>query len=162
MIRALPAAGLGVTALAATLAFALDQITKWWILGPLDLRAVGILDIWPPFLRFTMAWNTGANFGLGADMGRDVWIGLALAISLALLVWSTRMRSSWRRAAVGMLIGGALGNALDRALHGAVVDFLNMSCCGFHNPYAFNLADVFIFAGAAGLILLDGSDNQSA
>ena len=52
--------------------------------------------------------------------------------------------------------------ALDRALHGAVVDFLNMSCCGFHNPYAFNLADVFIFAGAAGLILLDGSDNQSA
>jgi signal peptidase II len=59
-------------------------------------------------------------------------------------------------------VGGALGNALDRVLYGAVADFLNMSCCGIRNPYAFNLADVFIFAGAAGLIWLDGSDKQRA
>lgn len=149
------------TLLAAALAFALDQISKWWILGPLDLDRIGIVDVFPPFLRFTMAWNPGANFGLGGELGRDVWIGAALAISLALAIWSTRMRAPGRRIAVGLLIGGALGNALDRVLHGSVVDFLNMSCCGFDNPYAFNLADVFIFAGAAGLILLDGSDNQS-
>lgn len=162
MIRVSPARGAVPTLLAAALAFAVDQISKWWILGPLDLDQIGILNVYPPYLRFTMAWNSGANFGLGGELGRDVWIGAALAISLALAIWSLRMGSAWRRAAVGMLIGGALGNALDRVIHGSVVDFLNMSCCGFDNPYAFNLADVFIFAGAAGLILLDGSDNQSA
>ncbi len=55
--------------------------------------------------------------------------------------------------AAGLLVGGALGNALDRVLHGAVADFLNMSCCGIRNPYAFNLADVGIFAGAIALVI---------
>jgi len=56
----------------------------------------------------------------------------------------------------GLVIGGALGNVADRLLYGYVLDFLNMSCCGLNNPYVFNLADVFIFAGAAGLILFEG------
>ena len=86
----------------------------------------------------------------------------ALAISAGLAIWSQRMPQISRRASVGLLIGGALGNALDRAIHGAVFDFLNMSCCGWRNPYAFNIADVCIFVGAAGLILLDGSDKQKA
>jgi signal peptidase II len=51
------------------------------------------------------------------------------------------------------LIGGALGNVIDRIVYGAVADFLNMSCCGFDNPYAFNVADIAIFAGAFGLVL---------
>ena len=55
------------------------------------------------------------------------------------------------------LIGGALGNVLDRVLYGAVADFLNMSCCGIENPYAFNVADIAIFAGAFGLVLFPGS-----
>jgi signal peptidase II len=54
---------------------------------------------------------------------------------------------------VGLLVGGALGNALDRVIYGAVVDFLNMSCCGINNPYAFNVADIFIFVGAIGLAI---------
>ena len=58
--------------------------------------------------------------------------------------------------AAGLLIGGALGNVADRLLYGYVLDFLNMSCCGIDNPFVFNVADVFIFAGAIGLILLDG------
>ena len=53
-----------------------------------------------------------------------------------------------------LVLGGAIGNALDRAIYGVVADFLNMSCCGLRNPYAFNPADIFIFAGAAGLVLL--------
>lgn len=146
--------------LVALCAFLIDQASKWWILEGLRLPERGAMDVFAPFLRFTMAWNTGANFGLGAAIGRDLWIALALVISLGLAVWASRMASSWRRVSVGLVIGGALGNALDRAIHGAVVDFLNMSCCGFTNPYAFNLADVFIFAGAFGLILLDGSDNH--
>ena len=56
----------------------------------------------------------------------------------------------------GLLIGGALGNVVDRVLYGYVLDFLNMSCCGINNPFVFNLADVFIFAGAIGLVLFEG------
>ena len=55
-----------------------------------------------------------------------------------------------------MLIGGALGNVIDRIVYGAVADFLNMSCCGFDNPFAFNVADIAIFIGAFGLILFTG------
>jgi signal peptidase II len=153
-------AGLSATLPAALLALAVDQVSKLWILHGLDLPHLVTVDVAPPFLRFVMAWNTGVNFGLGDGVGSGLWIALALAICTGLALWTRRMPSPWRRAAAGLVIGGALGNALDRALYGAVVDFLNVSCCGIRNPYAFNLADVFIFAGAGGLILLDGSDNQ--
>jgi len=62
----------------------------------------------------------------------------------------------WTQISAGLLVGGALGNVIDRILYGAVADFLNMSCCGFENPYAFNVADIAIFAGAAGLVLFSG------
>lgn len=155
------AAGLGglpLTLAAALAAFAFDRVVKWWVVVELDLISRGVIEVAPPFLRLTMAWNEGANFGLGAGLAREFWIVLAVAISLGLLVWSLRMGEVGRRAAVGVLVGGALGNALDRALWGAVADFLNMSCCGLANPWAFNPADIFIFAGALGLILLDPSD----
>ena len=61
--------------------------------------------------------------------------------------------------AAGLLIGGALGNVVDRLLYGAVVDFLNISCCGIFNPYAFNIADVEIFIGAVGVALLSEDKN---
>jgi signal peptidase II len=61
----------------------------------------------------------------------------------------------------GLLIGGALGNVVDRLLYGAVADFLNMSCCGFTNPYAFNVADISVFFGAIGLALFSGGKNAS-
>jgi signal peptidase II len=60
----------------------------------------------------------------------------------------------------GLLIGGALGNVVDRVLYGAVADFLNMSCCGIDNPFAFNVADVAIFVGAIGLVLFAGRGNS--
>lgn len=156
------AGGMGIVAAAALAAFLLDQASKWWALAILDLPARMAVDVVPPFLRFVLAWNTGANFGLGAEVGRGVWIGAAVVISAGLAIWARRMPGRWRRVSVGLLIGGALGNALDRMVHGAVFDFLNMSCCGIDNPYAFNIADVCIFAGAAGLILLEGSDKQGA
>ena len=61
----------------------------------------------------------------------------------------------------GLLIGGALGNAFDRVVYGAVADFLNMSCCGFDNPYAFNVADIAIFAGAIGLAFFSSPENRA-
>ena len=61
----------------------------------------------------------------------------------------------------GLLIGGALGNVVDRLLYGAVADFLNMSCCGLSNPYAFNIADIAVFIGAFGLVVYAGPKNAS-
>ena len=63
--------------------------------------------------------------------------------------------------ACGFLVGGAAGNAIDRFFHGAVVDFLNVSCCGISNPFAFNVADIFIFFGALGLVIFSGKQNES-
>ena len=61
--------------------------------------------------------------------------------------------TGWQRLTAGLLLGGALGNVVDRLIYGAVADFINMSCCGIDNPYAFNVADIAMFAGAIGLVL---------
>ena len=102
-----------------------------------------------------MAWNEGINFGLfdfGAA-GRWVLVALALAICVALAVW-VRRTDGWAQAiGAGAIIGGALGNVWDRLQYGAVADFINMSCCGIRNPFAFNLADAAIFGGALVLVL---------
>lgn len=151
---------MGALRLAALGAFALDQGSKALMLHGLQLPLRGELPVWPPFLVLRMGWNRGVNFGLLAGEAEAVRWGLvALALLISALVWR------WARAergrpivavSAGLLIGGALGNALDRVIHGAVVDFLNMSCCGIENPYVFNLADVAIFAGAIGLALFAG------
>ena len=75
----------------------------------------------------------------------------------AVFVWVRRAHAgdTWIQVGAGLLIGGALANVLDRLLYGYVLDFLNMSCCGIDNPFVFNVADVFIFIGAAALILFD-------
>lgn len=150
----------------ALIAFALDQGSKWLVFGPLDLRTAQQIDVLPPLLVFRPGMNTGINFGLFSDGGetqRMILIGVALGISAALLVWAWR---SFRRPvefmAAGMVIGGALGNALDRALYPGVLDFLNMSCCGIDNPFIFNVADVFIFVGAFGLAFLTGNETPKA
>ena len=62
----------------------------------------------------------------------------------------------WFSVGAGLVVGGAIGNVIDRVLYGAVADFLNMSCCGIVNPFVFNVADIAIFAGAGVLILLSG------
>ena len=141
------------TLLVAALAFGIDQVSKWYVVWHLDLLNLGRIDVLPPFLNFRMAWNDGINFGIGGGASRWILIGLAVAISAGVLWW-VRTRPDWfHTCCAGLVVGGALGNVLDRILHGAVVDFLNMSCCGINNPFAFNLADVFIFAGAFALIL---------
>jgi signal peptidase II len=67
-------------------------------------------------------------------------------------------RGNWKaQVSGGLLVGGALGNVIDRIVYGAVADFLNMSCCGIENPYAFNVADISIFLGAVGLVLFAGN-----
>jgi signal peptidase II len=148
--------GAKLTLAVVAVAFAVDRAVKWGVVEALDLKNLLYIPVAPPWLNLMMAWNRGANFGLGAGLDRMFWIGLTVMISVGLLAWSWRM-ADWRhRVCVGLLVGGAIGNALDRWIYGAVADFLNMSCCGFSNPYAFNPADVFIFAGAMGLVALGG------
>jgi len=137
--------------------FLLDQITKYVVLFQVDLpnQPNQSFDVFPPFLVLRMAWNKGVNFGLFAEFDmRWVLIGVALAIS-AFVIWWVRREpmGRWGYISAGLLLGGALGNVVDRLIYGAVADFLNMSCCGFTNPYAFNVADITIFLGAIGLVL---------
>lgn len=156
LIRRLPAPLRTPLALAAVLVFCADRLSKFWVVEVMDLGHLLRIDVAPPFLTFVMAWNTGINFGLFAgypEITRWLLVAVALAISAA-LVWWVRRRAGTPGARVlaigaGIVIGGALGNAWDRLQYGAVADFLNTSCCGIANPYAFNIADVAIFAGAA-------------
>lgn len=146
--------------ISALVVFALDQLSKWYVVHWLDLRRLGAIDVLPPFLNLRMAWNHGINFGLFAGQGdaaRWILIAIALGIVAFVLVWLRREppgRLGYLCA--GLLIGGALGNVIDRVIYGAVADFLNMSCCGIDNPFAFNVADIAVFAGAIGLVFFGG------
>ncbi|SHI82963.1 signal peptidase II [Wenxinia saemankumensis] len=148
----------------ALVVFVVDQLTKYVVVHLLNLAQRQAIDVFPPFLNFRMAWNRGVNFGLlsGADM-RWVLIAIAVGVSALVLVWVWRGQGSrWMHLSAGLLVGGALGNVLDRLLYGAVADFLNMSCCGIDNPFAFNVADIAVFAGALGLVFFtgDGPDGR--
>lgn len=142
--------------------FLFDQLSKYLVVHTLDLANVGRIEVLPPFLVFRMAWNTGVNFGLlsGADM-RWVLVAVAVVITAAVLIWVRREGGNrWAQIGAGLLAGGALGNVIDRIIYGAVADFLNMSCCGIDNPFAFNLADAGIFLGAVLLVIFGGKDES--
>ena len=142
----------------------LDQISKYVVIHMMELWRVGEIDVYPPFLNFRYGENRGINFGLGGDgVNSWVWVGIAVAICAWLLWWISRHDAGWpARVSAGLVVGGALGNVIDRLLYGYVLDFLNMSCCGIRNPYAFNVADIFIFAGAVGLVFLTPDPKKAA
>ncbi len=137
---------LAATALAVIIA---DLASKFLVVEILELPAVRRLEILPPYLVFVYAENRGVNFGLlgSADL-RWLLTGLAVTVSIGLAWWSLRRGTAPLLLGAGLVIGGALGNAWDRVRYGAVIDFLNMSCCGINNPFAFNIADVAIVFGA--------------
>lgn len=142
----------------ATTIFVIDQVLKYWVVHVLQLDRLREIDVLPPWLNLRMAWNQGVNFGLMAsDTDVTKWILIAVALAIVAWVWVWIWRANagtFARIAAGLLIGGALGNVIDRLLYGAVADFLNMSLPGWQNPYSFNVADIAIFAGAIGLVLV--------
>jgi signal peptidase II len=156
---------LGKTLIIALVTLMLDQISKWYVVEYLDLKTKLAIDVLPPLLNFRMAWNAGINFGLfsnDTETMRWVLIVVALIVSLV-LIWYARKFNGWLSALfLGCIVGGALGNVIDRIMYGAVADFLNMSCCGINNRYSFNIADATIFIGAFGLILFSDKLKKSA
>ena len=141
---------------AGFVAFALDQISKYVVIHMMELARIRSIDVLPPLVNFRYGENRGINFGLfggGSEASRWILIVLATLICIAVLFWARKHALTvWAKLSAGLLIGGALANVLDRLIYGYVLDFLNMSCCGINNPFVFNIADVFIFAGALGLI----------
>lgn len=142
--------GLGV-ALAVVV---LDQASKIWMLA-LIFNPPRVLEV-TPFFNLAPAWNRGVSFGLLAhESPWAPWLlsALAVAIVIFLLRWLIRAENAVVAAALGLVLGGAVGNAIDRLRFGAVVDFLDFHAFGWHF-WAFNLADAGITVGAAVLLLL--------
>ena len=139
--------------ISAVLAFVVDQVSKYLVIHVWGVSAFKSIDVAPPLLRFVYGENRGINFGLG--YGIPVWVLIAIAVLIcAVVLWWVRRTPQPVLAYIsaGLLVGGALANVLDRVIYGYVLDFLNMSCCGIDNPFVFNVADIFIFAGAFGLV----------
>jgi len=139
----------------AAVVFVLDRATKAWLLDV--MRAHGPVVELTPFFNLVMVWNRGVSFGMlqSGETGRYLLSALALAIVAGLVVWLRRVDVWWLGAGLGGVIGGALGNVVDRLWYaeGAVADFFDFHVAGWHWP-AFNVADAAIVAGV-GLILLD-------
>ncbi len=151
-------------AVAATIVV-LDQLSKWVITHlvmnpacvtpPLSQPGCAIPVL--PFFNLTLVYNPGVTFGLGGELGPLVLSALAVAIAVALAVWLRRADSRLLAIAIGGVIGGALGNVVDRLRIGAVIDFLDVYIPGTALPHwpAFNVADSAIVVGV-GLIIFDG------
>ncbi len=132
----------------ALIVFVIDQITKLLVVAMLHTNSTAIM----PFLNFTLGYNKGAAFGiLDTASGWQRWFFVAIAtiISLMIIVWSKKLtqRDRWDKAALGLVLGGAWGNLLDRIRLGHVVDFIDFYIGGWH-WYTFNVADIAICIGA--------------
>src|SRR4051812_36523587 len=134
-----------------------DQLSKLWILFVLDLRDRGAVVV-TPFMDLVMTWNRGISYGL---FQQDSWLGQwpLLAVTVIALVllctWLTRAESRLTALSLGLIVGGAIGNSIDRIVYGAVADFvlLHLTTATYRfNWYVFNIADVAIVAGVIGIL----------
>ena len=128
-----------------------DQIAKAAVLTRSDSLA-GDSEPLTPFLDLTLRWNRGISFSLFARDSAAALLALTLAATALIAWWLSRSRSGLPAIGLGLIIGGALGNAIDRIVHGAVVDYLDLHAFGRHF-FVFNLADAAINIGVALLII---------
>jgi len=144
--------------ISACVILVLDQVSKWWVLSVLDLprlRQVALL----PVLSLTMVWNQGVTFGLMSgigDWGYLILTAVSLVVVVALLIWLRRAETRLIAVAIGAIIGGAIGNVIDRLRFRAVVDFIHAHVdtpWGELSWYVFNVADAAIVCGVVVLIV---------
>jgi signal peptidase II len=144
-------------AVVAVLTCIVDQVTKVWLLNVFDLADRGQVAL-TPFLDLALTWNTGISYGLfqqDGAIGRWALLAFKAAAVVFLWIWLARARSRLAAAALGLIIGGALGNAIDRLHWPGVMDFVlfHIEAASFSfRWYVFNLADVAIVAGVVGLL----------
>jgi signal peptidase II len=146
-----PVSGLGLSV--AALVVLLDQAHKTWMLYVYDIGARGVVAI-TPFFDLVLVWNQGISYGLLPQegiLGRLGLILFALGASLALVIWLASLTSKLAAVSIGLIIGGAIGNAIDRVIYGAVADFFSFHVFGLE-WYIFNIADTAIVAGVVGLL----------
>jgi signal peptidase II len=145
------AVGFGI----AAVVFLLEQVTKWMVLGPMDLRNTQVVEILP-FFRFWYTENHGISLGLfqaQSDAMRWVLVAVTAAIAGGVGYWITHEKKRWDQVALGLVLGGALGNILDRVRHGYVVDFADLHFGSFRPFFIFNVADAAISIGVVILLL---------
>jgi signal peptidase II len=146
-------AGLGTAAAVGLL----DQAAKLWLLFVFDLGSRGVVAL-APWLDFVLTWNTGISYGLfpqNTELGRWLLLALQAIAILCLGIWMVRSTSRLTAVALGFIVGGAVGNIIDRLAYGAVADFVffhvNLGTWEFR-WYIFNLADAAVVAGVIGLV----------
>jgi signal peptidase II len=143
--------------IAAVAMLALDQASKLWLLFVFDIARRGAVKV-TPFFDLVLAWNVGISFGWFQNDSQLAQISLMIIKAVAVIVlaiWMARSRTPLATIALGLIIGGAIGNGIDRFAYGAVVDFalFHLQIGGnTYNWYVFNLADVAIVAGVAALL----------
>ncbi|CTQ61037.1 signal peptidase II [Roseibium album] len=143
----------GIVFVVALAGLVLDQVSKLWLLYGFELGTNGPVELFP-VLEFVLVWNRGVSYGLfqqDGDTGRWLLAGLTVAITIGLWVWSARCQTKLVAFALALVIGGAIGNGIDRIAYGAVVDFVHFHV-GTFSWYVFNLADVWIVAGVVALL----------
>ena len=134
---------------------AVDQLSKWWVLEIFDLPGKGSVQLLP-FFSLTMVWNTGISMGLalGDWLGRWGIVAMNFAISIWLFIWLRKSARAFEATALVLILSGALGNQIDRFVHGAVVDFIHLYAYNY-SFYVFNVADSAITIGVI-MLLIDG------
>ena len=140
----------------ALIVFAIDQFTKWLVTGPLGVSHVGDQMVLLPFFQFTYTENNGISLGLlnaTTAVGRWMLVALTSAIALGVAFWMGREKNRIDQLALGMVLGGALGNILDRVRHGYVVDFADLHFGEFRPFLIFNVGDAAISIAVVILLL---------
>ena len=140
----------------ALVVFAFDQLAKWIVTGPMGLTLVGDEHYFLPFFQFTLTHNEGISLGLlnaTNPVGRWMLVALTAAIAIGVAVWIGREKNRIDQAALGMVLGGALGNILDRTRFGYVVDFADLHFGDFRPFLVFNVGDAAISIAVVILLL---------
>ena len=143
--------------IAAVLTLALDQASKLWLLFVFDIAHRGTVRV-TPFFDLVLAWNIGISFGWfqnDSQLAQTALMVVKAVAVIALGIWMARSRTLLATVGLGLIIGGAIGNGIDRFAYGAVLDFalFHLQIAGnTYNWYVFNLADTAIVAGVAALL----------
>ena len=140
----------------ALVIFALDQLVKWLVTGPLGINQVGDQLYLLPFFQFTYTENNGISLGLfnaTTEVGRWMLVAVTSAIAIGVAWWMGREKNRVDQIALGMVLGGALGNILDRARHGYVVDFADLHFGEWRPFLIFNVGDAAISIAVVILLL---------